>query len=159
MDFGIAVLLESVSPSDLAQSAIESINEWCRSGQPGDVSIFATSLSKPCVVPICPLLDLSRMTNEFDAVIATSTPLCLEALNTNATIIIHYVWTPDALDRIDIPYGDVLRAYCDPRVRVVVRSESDRELIEAEYGCCVAGDPVSAFDFTQILDRCKNGQR
>ena len=147
----VGIILECVSVSQVAYFAIQQTDAFCRACVGLDVPLFSQTMSRPCIQPICPLYDTPRMTDWTDALIATSTSTCLEALATRSSVIIHYVWWPDFLDRRDLDHAEIARAFTDPRVTVVVRGEDYRELIETEFGIQVIGEAIPDFNLDQLF--------
>ncbi|KKN98925.1 hypothetical protein LCGC14_0141700 [marine sediment metagenome] len=119
--------------SHLNYLGISSINRLCKTYAGIDICIFSQHIIPPCIQPLCPIFapsDLMRWGNY--PLITTSIGTTIEALESNASTIYHYAFDPEFINKPQ--YGSKLRiAYCDPRAVVIVRHESHKELIEAEF--------------------------
>ncbi len=128
-----------------------SINKFCRKYTGVDICIFSQHVIQPCVPLLCPtfgILDLIRWGNY--PLITTNIATTIEALSSNASVIYHYCFDPEFIDKPDVESSDLRQAFCDPRVLVIVRHESHKELIEEEFGIKVC-TVIEDFDIEKLV--------
>jgi hypothetical protein len=81
-----------------------------------------------------------------DPLISTSIGTTIDALASNAPVIYHYAFDPEFIDKPCIDPSDMKLAFCDPRIKVVVRHESHKSLIEEEFGVQVCDTIIPDFN-------------
>jgi len=131
----VGFVFSHLAVSHLTYLGIGSINNVCRNYAGIDVCIFTQHVIKPCLQLSCsvfPVADLLRW--HAYPLISTTIGTTLDALASNAPMVYHYAFDPEFIDRQHVPSGDIRKAFCDPRVKVVTRHETHAELIEAEFG-------------------------
>jgi len=146
---GIGVVFEHLGPSQAVLFGVNAINDLCRNVVGVDIALFVEKQMRPSVVPSCPVFGVEQMASWKKPLIATSTITCLAALQTQAPIVAHYVLYPDFADRTDLSIEEIRRAFCDPRVRVFVRSQDYVALLRNEFG--IEAHPVPDFQITEML--------
>jgi hypothetical protein len=156
---GIGVVFEHLGPSQAVFFGVNAINDLCKTVVGVDVALFVEQQMRPSVVPSCPVFGVEQVATWNKPMIATSTVTCLAALRTQAPIVAHYVLYPDTgvpdtgvpdfADRTDISIEEARRAFCDPRVRVFVRSQDYVALLGDEFG--IEAQFVPDFQITKML--------
>lgn len=165
--FSVGVVLNHLNVSQLNFFLLNAVNEACRRHAGLDVALFGQNITRPCMVPLCPLFDIQHLASWTNPLIATGTTACLEALASRAPIVLHYVFDLDFLHRHDLQAAEVRRAFCDPRARVITRGEDYRRLIQAEFDVrvCKTVVPNAEFDVliralvTELRGGRPNGER
>ncbi len=140
----VGLVFTHLAVSHLNYLGINSINSLCRNYAGVDVCIFTQHIVPPCVIPLCPIFNMSALSRWYKyPLITTSIGTTIEALSSNAPIVYHYAFDPEFIDKTHRKSSDIRPAFCDPRVRVIVRHESHRELIETEFGIKVHDTVIS----------------
>jgi len=160
----IGFVFSHLAVSHLVYCGLNSINCLCRDYAGVDVCIFSQHIIAPCLIPLCSVygvVDLTRWKN--DPLITTSIGTTIDALATNAPNIYHYAFDPEFIDNNSCDSQDLHRAFCDPRVKVIVRHESHAKLIEAEFGIFVCDIVVPDCDAVMlakfVLTEMKNERK
>lgn len=121
--------------SHLTYLGLTSINQLCRTYAGIDICIFSQHIISPCITPLCPVFNISDIIRWYDyPLITTSIGTTIEALSSNTEKIYHYAFDPEFVDKPHYESWDLKSAFCNPRVQVIVRHESHKKLIEAEFG-------------------------
>jgi hypothetical protein len=139
----IGFVFSHLSTSHLTYLGINSINKLCKEHTGVDICLF--SLLRWHHYPL----------------ITTSIGTTIEATFTNAPVIYHYVFDPGFIGKPHYESSDLKLAFCDSRVRVIVRHESYKALIEKEFGIHVCDIVVPDCDAEIlakfVLTEMKNG--
>jgi len=158
----LGFLFSHLAMSHLTYFGINSINQFCNTQVGIDICIFSQHIIAPCITPLCPVfgtLDLARWKNY--PLITTSIGTTIEALSSNASTIYHYAFDPEFIGKSHKESFDLQPAFCDPRVRTVVRHESHKELIESEFGIQVCDEIIPNCNVELlaklVLTEMKNG--
>lgn len=131
----IGFVFSHLAMSHLTYMGLDSINKLCKAYAGVDVCLFTQHIIPSCIQSLCPVFGVADLIRWYDyPLIATSIGTTVEALASNAPIVYHYAFDPEFIDKPHIESSEIQPAFCDPRVRVVVRHESHKELIEAEFG-------------------------
>jgi hypothetical protein len=131
----IGFIFSHLSTSHLTYLGINSINKLCKEHIGVDICLFSQHITPPCLPPLCPVFNMSDLLRWHSyPLITTSIGTTIEAIFTNAPVIYHYVFDPEFIDKPHYESSDLKLAFCDPRVRVIVRHESYKALIEKEFG-------------------------
>jgi len=131
----IGFVFNHLAVSHLTYLGLNSINRLCKTYAGVDICIFSQHLIPSCLPPLCPVFGVSELIRWHNyPLIATSIGTTIEALASNAPIIYHYAFDPEFINKPYLEPSDLEPAFCDPRVRVIVRHESHKELIEVEFG-------------------------
>ncbi len=131
----VGFVFKYLAVSHLTYLGLSSINQLCKKYVGIDICVFSQHIVQPCIPLLCPVFgmsDLIRWNNH--PLITTSIGTTIAALSSNAPIVYHYAFDPEFIDKHHIEPADLFPAFCDPRVRVIVRHESHKELIEEEFG-------------------------
>lgn len=134
----IGFVFNHLSLSHLVYCGLNSINQLCRNHTGVDICLFSQHIIAPCIIPLCSVFSISDLTrwNNYP-LITTTIGTTINALATNTPTIYHYAFDPEFIGRVDYDSEDLHRAFCDPRIKVIVRHESHVKLIEAEFGISV----------------------
>jgi len=131
----IGFVFNHLAVSHLTYMGLDSINQLCKTYAGLDICIFTQHIIPACLPPLCSVFDVSDLGRWQDhPLIATSIGTTIEALASNASIVYHYAFDPEFIDKSHLEPDELEPAFCDPRVRVIVRHESHKKLIEAEFG-------------------------
>jgi hypothetical protein len=103
----IGFIFSHLSTSHLTYLGINSINKLCKEHIGVDICLFSQHITPPCLPPLCPVFNMSDLLRWH------SYPF---------------------IDKPHYESSDLKLAFCDPRVRVIVRHESYKALIEKEFG-------------------------
>ncbi len=134
----IGFVFSHLSISHLVYCGLNSINQLCRNYVGVDVCIFSQHIIAPCVTPLCSVFGVADLTRwKSDPLITTSIGTTIDALATNVPKIYHYAFDPEFIGKDSLDSQVLQKAFCDPRVNVIVRHESHAKLIEAEFGISV----------------------
>lgn len=159
----VGFIFNHLAVSHLTYLGLNSINQLCRTYAGLDICIFSQHLIPSCLPPLCPVFGVSDLTRWHDyPLIATSIGTTIEALASNAPTVYHYAFDPEFMDKPHLEPLDLEPAFCDPRVRVIVRHESHKELIEAEFGIQVCDEIIPDFNVEMlvklVLTKMKNDE-
>lgn len=147
----VGFVFNHLAVSHLTYLGLNSINNLCRTYAGVDICLFSQHLIPSCVQLLCPVFNISDLLRWYNyPLITTSIGTTIEALASNATIVYHYAFDLEFIDKPHMESSDLRPAFCDSRVRVIVRHESHKELIEAEFGikvCAIIPD----FDTEKII--------
>lgn len=131
----IGFIFNHLAISHLTYLGLNSINQLCKTYAGIDVCLFIQHIIPPCIPQLCPIFSMSDLIRwHHYPLITTSIGTTIEALSSNAPMVYHYAFDPEFIDKPYRESSDLQPAFCDPRVRVIVRHESHKELIEAEFG-------------------------
>ena len=134
----VGFIFNHLSVSHLTYLGLTSINNLCKTYAGIDICIFSQHIIRPCVQLLCPNFTISDLVRWHNyPLISTSIGTTIEALASNAPVIYHYVFDPEFIDKQHVDSSDLTPAFCDPRVRVIVRHEDHKKLIEEEFGISV----------------------
>ena len=158
----VGFVFNHLAVSHLTYLGLNSINQLCKTYAGLDICIFSQHLIPSCLPPLCPVFGVSDLVRWHDyPLIATSIGTTIEALASNAPVVYHYAFDPEFMDKPHLEPSDLEPAFCDPRVRVIVRHESHKELIEAEFGIQVCDAIVPDCNVEAlakfVLTEMKNG--
>ncbi len=159
----IGFVFNHLSISHLTYFGLTSINKLCREHVGLDICIFTQHTILPCLTPLCSTFNTSDLVRWHSyPLISTSIETTISALSSNAPVIYHFCFDPEFIGKSHIESSSLQAAFCNPRVRIIVRHESHKELIEEEFGIKVC-DIVADFDVEKIaklvITEMKNGQR
>lgn len=130
----IGFVFDHLSVSHLTYLGLVSINKLCKDHVGVDICIFSQHIIQPCVSLLCPAFSTSDLMRWRDyPLISTSIETTIDALSSNAPVVYHYCFDPSFVNKPHKESSILVQAFCDPRVRVIARHESHRELIEAEF--------------------------
>lgn len=134
----IGFVFTHLSVSHLVYCGLNSINYLCKNHTGVDICIFTQHIISPCIIPMCSVFGISDLTRwKSGPLITTSIETTIDALATNVPRIYHYAFDPEFIDNNDRNSHDLQKAFCNPRVKVIVRHASHAKLIEAEFGIYV----------------------
>lgn len=147
----IGFVFNHLAISHLTYLGLSSINKLCKTYAGIDVCLFSQHIIPPCIPPLCPVFSISDLMRWHNyPLITTSIGTTIEALSSNAPIIYHYAFDPEFIDKPHLESSYLKSAFCDLRIRIIVRHESHKELIEAEFGVKVQDVIIPDFD-TEML--------
>jgi hypothetical protein len=160
----VGFVFNHLAVSHLTYLGLNSINLLCRTYAGLDICIFTQHLIPPCLPPLCPIFGMSELIRwHHYPLITTSIGTTIEALASNASLVYHYAFDPEFIDKPHIESSDLLSAFCDQRVRIIARHESHKELIENEFKIKICDDVISdcnAEKLTKfVLTEMKNADR
>jgi len=158
----IGFVFSHLSTSHLNYLGLTSINKFCEEYTGVDICLFSQHITPPCLTPLCPVFGMSDLLKWHRyPLITTSIGTTIEAIFTNAPVIYHYVFDPEFIGKPHYESCDLKLAFCDPRVRVIIRHESHKELIEKEFDIRVCDIIVPDCDVEIlakfVLTEMKNG--
>lgn len=131
----VGFVFDHLAVSHLTFLGLKSINQLCKTYAGIDICLFSQHISNPCIQPLCPVFYTSDLLRwHHYPLVTTSIGTTIEALTSNAPVVYNYCFDPEFIDRPDRESSDLQQAFCNPRVRVITRHESHKELIEAEFG-------------------------
>lgn len=143
----IGFVFNHLAISHLTYLGLNAINKLCKTYAGIDVCIFAQHIIPPCIPQLCPVFNVSELVRWHDyPLIATSIETTIDALSSKTPVIYHYAFDPEFINQSHRESSDLKVAYCDPRVRVIVRHESHKELIEEEFGIKVCDEIIPDCD-------------
>lgn len=160
----IGFVFSHLSASHITFLGLNSINQLCKTYAGIDICIFSQHIMSPCVPPLCPVFGVSDLIRWHNCpLITTNISTTIESLSSHAPVIYHYAFDPDFINKSHKESTDLNRAFCDPRVRVIVRHESHIPLIESEFGISVCDVVIPDCDAEKlvkfVLMEMKNGDR
>lgn len=130
----VGFVFNHLAISQLTYLGLNHINILCKTYTGLDICIFTQHLIPPCIPPLCPVFGMSELIRWHDyPLITTSIGTTIEALASNVPFVYHYAFDPEFIDKSHIESNNLIPAFRDPRVRVIVRHQSHKELIEAEF--------------------------
>lgn len=146
----VGIILPNLGASQAAFAAIKSANSVVSQDNKHNVFLFTERLAPPCVMPLCPILNISR-TRSFDGVLV-STDIATTVISTNslqATHHIFYVWDLEWLRPGKQDFVKNMLAFRDPSVKLIARSISHKKMIENYCNKEVVG-VIPWFDLNMI---------
>jgi hypothetical protein len=160
----IGFIFNHTSVSHLTYLGLNSINRLCKTYAGIDICVFSQHIVPSCVPLLCPVFGISDLIRWYHyPLISTSIGTTINALSSNAPVIYHYAFDPEFIDKSHRESSDLQPAFNDPRVRVVVRHKSHKELIETEFGIKVCDTIVPDCNAEilakLVLTEMKNGYR
>lgn len=138
--------------SHITYLGLMSINHVCQTYAGVDICVFSQHITNQCVNLLCPIFnmnDLMRWNNY--PLITTSIGTTIAALASNASAIYYYAFDPEFIDKHHRESNDILPAFCDPRVKVLVRHESHKQLIEKEFGIEVCNEIIPDCNVEKLI--------
>lgn len=146
----IGLVFEHIGLSQLAIEALKNI-ETISDKYPGINIVLFVRRSTPSIANIIASVFPIRDVVEWDQpIIATNIQTCLDAINSRAPFVYHYVYDLDFINNLTIPTQDIKQTFNDKRIRILVRSQHYRSIIENEFGVQVV-DVVENFDLRKIV--------
>jgi len=160
----IGFVFNHLAVSHLTYLGLNSINQLCKKYAGIDICIFTQHIIPSCFPSLCPVVEISDLIRWYDyPLITTTIGTTIEALASNAPFIYHYAFDPEFIDKPHMESSDLIPAFCDPRVRVIVRHESYKKLIENEFNIQVCDTIIPDFDVEAlakfVLTEMKDGHR
>lgn len=156
----IGFVFNHLSISHLTYLGLNSINQLCKKYAGIDICLFTQHTSVSCVPQLCPVFSVSDLVRwHHYPLITTSIGTTIEALSSNAPIVYHYAFDPHFINEPNKESSDLNPAFCDPRVRVIVRHKDHQELIEAEFSikvCSIIPDFDAEMLVRLVLTEMKN---
>lgn len=130
----VGFVFSHLSFSHLNYLGLTSINKLCKTYAGIDICLFSQHIIQPCIPLLCPSFSISDLIRWYHhPLITTSIGTTIEAIYSNAPIIYHYAFDPEFIDKPHLEPSTLVPAFCHPRVRVIVRHESHKKLIEEEF--------------------------
>lgn len=130
----VGFVFNHLAVSHLTYLGFDSINRLCKTHTGVDICLFSQHISAPCLQLLCPVFKISDVIKwHHYPLITTSIGTTIEALASNAPVIYHYAFDPEFINKPHKESSDLLPAFCDPRVRIILRHEFHRKLIESEF--------------------------
>jgi hypothetical protein len=118
----IGFVFNHLAVSHLTYLGLNSINQLCKTYAGIDICLFTQHIIPPCIHPLCPIFSVSDLTRwNYYPLITTSIGTTIEALSSNASIIYHYAFDPEFIDKPHRESSEIKPAFCDSRVRVIAR--------------------------------------
>lgn len=159
----IGFIFEHLAISHLTYLGLNSINKLCKTHVGVDVCVFSQHLTPPCIPVLCPVLTITDLARWYDyPLVTTSIRTTIKALSSNAPVVYHYCFDPEFINKPHYESSNIRSAFCNPRVRVIVRHESHKKLIEEEFGIDVCDSIIPDYDIEAlvklILTEMKNGR-
>lgn len=155
----VGFIFNHLAVSHMTYLGLNSINTLCRSHVGVDICIFTIHSLPPCVKVLCPIFSVSDLSRWNDnPLVSTDIRTTIEALATNASSVYHYCFDPEFINNYDAESRDLGSAFCDSRVRVVVRHNDHKNLIEEEFGIKVHG-VVPDFDAETFIRLIMDGDK
>lgn len=155
----IGLVFNHLAVSHMTYLGLNSINELCREHVGVDLCIFTIHSLPPCVKALCPVFSISDLSRwSTDPLVSTDIATTIEALATNASVVYHFCFDPEFIGNPNMESADLKSSFCDPRVRVVVRHDDHKGLVEEEFGikvCAVIPD----FDTEKLTKLIMDGDR
>lgn len=153
----VAVVVEHPGLSQCNYFLFRNMNQFSIESLGVDLSLFVLQAKPAMSIMVFPVLDSHSLKAWSGPLIAVGTAACLEALGSNATRILHYVFEVDFLDRRDLTTSQLHQAFRDPRVTVMTRGKDYRDLIEAEFGCRVREPLLPDCEFKPMIHETLGG--
>jgi hypothetical protein len=145
----IGFIFEHLAISQKNYLALLNLNNLCKMYAGIDICIFSQHIIPPCIKPSYPVFDIKDLSFWNNQVlVSTNIGTTISALSTNTSLVYHYAFDPEFIDYFDKTF--MSRAFCDSRVRVIVRHEDHKKLIEEEFGIDVWGI-VPDFDVEKLI--------
>lgn len=160
----VGFVFSHLSVSHLVYCGLNSINHLCKNHTGVDVCIFSQHIIAPCITPLCSVFGIADLTRwKVDPLITTSIGTTIDALATNVPHVYHYAFDPEFIGKNHCESKDLQEAFCNPKVKVIVRHPSHAKLIEAEFGisvCDIIIPDCDAMMLTKfVLTEMKNERR
>lgn len=155
----IGFVFNHLAVSHMTYLGLSSINALCRSHVGVDICIFTIHTLPPCVKVLCPVFSVSDLARwNSNPLVSTDIRTTIEALATNASLVYHYCFDPEFIGNTTIESSWLNSAFCDQRVRIIVRHKDHEKLIEEEFGIKVYGI-VPDFDAEMFTRLIMNGDK
>jgi len=149
--FSLGIVFEDLGISQASFFGINQVNQLCRKYVGIDIQLFVQHALRACIDPLCPVDDSRILLSWRYPLIATSVSSCIDAIASQAPMICHYVIDIDFFDRYDLSTNDLRSTFCDSRIKVVVRHEDYKELIQEEFGIQVCEQVIPDFDLAELM--------
>lgn len=148
----VGFVFNHLALSHIAYLGLLSINKVCKTYAGLDVCIFSQHIIHPCIPLLCPTFNMSDLMRWNDhPLITTSIGTTIAALASNAPVIYHYAFDPEFIDKHHRESDEILPAFCDPRVKLIVRHESHKQLIETEFDVEVCDEIIPDCDAEKLI--------
>jgi len=147
----IGLVFKHLEISHLTYLGLDSINKFCREHTGVDICIFSQHILQPCLPLLCPVFSIAGLLRWGEQpLISTDIGTTIEALSSNAKTVYHYAFDPEFAYTSGKSDRDICTAFCDPRVRVIVRHESHRALILEEFNSNICDKVVPDCDMEAL---------
>ncbi len=148
----IGFILTHLSISQLTYLLLESINHLCRTHIGVDIHIFSQHITNPCAQILCPVFGMHELIRWHKyPIVTTNIATTIDALSSNAQKIYHYAFDPEFIDLQHSESSYIKQAFCDPRVMVITRHESHKQLIEEEFSIKVCDTIIEDCDTEKLI--------
>ncbi len=156
----IGLVFNHLSVSHLAYLGLHYMNNLCREHVGVDICIFTTHDLPPCIKMLCPVFKISDLSRWMgNPLVSTNIRTTIEALASNASIVYHFCFDPEFIGNHMTESSDMKTAFCDPRVRVIVRHESHKQLIEEEFDIRVCDTIIPDFNAEMLTKLVMSGDK
>lgn len=147
----IGFVFNHLAMSHMTYLGLTSINQLCKTYAGLDACVFTQHIIPSCVTLFCPVFGMSDLIKWHEyPLVATSIGTTIAALASNAPVVYHYAFDPEFIDKFHRESEEIRPAFCDPRVRVIVRHASHKILIETEFGIDVCNVIIPDCDAEEL---------
>lgn len=148
----VGFIFDHLSMSHLTYSSINSINRICRKHVGIDIHIFSHHVTQSCVIPLCPIFGAHELIRWHDyPLVPTSMATALEALSSNTSKIYYYAFDIEFIDNYNYSSSYIQKIFCNPRIKIITRHQSHKELIEEEFNTKVCDIIVENCDMEKLI--------
>lgn len=147
----VGIVLERIGEGDLAKMVLDAVFRFSQAATGIDMAIFVQEMARPVAQVLCPLLDPHALSSWPEPLIATSPVTCLEALESRAPAIVHYVYDDNFLDPRGLSREEFRRTFNDRRVQVVIGKPVYGRPVEDAFGIQVYPTVVPKFELELIV--------
>lgn len=148
LSFGI--VFEHLGISQATFFCINEVNKLCQKYVGLNIQLFAQHSMRSCIQPLCPVGDAVSLISWTHPLIATSISTCIDALSSPSQLIYHYVFDLDFIGQ-SLSTADLLRTFCDPRVRIVTRHQHYKEVLEEEFNIQIQQPIIPDFQLVNFV--------
>jgi len=147
----IGLIFEHIGLSQLAIEALKNIEKISNEYAGIDTVVFLRRFT-PSITNVTASVFSIRDIIEWDQpLIASNISTCLDALNSRAQLIYHYVYDLDFINNLTIPTEDIVETFCNPRIKIFTRSKYYKPIIEQEFDIKVI-KIIENFDLKKMLN-------
>ncbi len=155
----VGIVIKHIGYCQLAFDILKSVEQFCFNYVGVDVNFIIQQQNPSLIKPLCPVLSVDHLIGWRNPLITTDLSTTMDAINNVSENIYYYVYDLDFLNRWDLQTSVLNRIFQDPRITLITRHHTYKEIIEQEFGVSVCDEIMLKFDLRKIMRMILKGKR
>jgi len=138
--------------SHLNYMAFKSINKLCKEYFGINISVFTEHMVSKCVQLLCPVFniaDIDRINNS--PAVSTNISTTIACIHSNCSSVYYYCFDPEFVKNCHYNIQQLRDVFLNPKVKIITRHKSHRQLIETEFGIKTHDIILQDFDASKFV--------